>query len=80
MEGSGGNGTEPLSSPRPEPAAPFCLSQELPEFSPGSYSQPSSLTEPKRETHQLSVSGIEVEAARCWAEQESAQPSLPPHS
>lgn len=43
VEGSGGNGTEPLSSPRPEPEAPVCLRGELPEFSPGSYSQPSSL-------------------------------------
>lgn len=77
VEGSGGNGTEPLSSPRPEPAAPVCLRGELPEFSPGSYSQPSSLTAPKQETHQLSpiysVSGMED--ARCWAEQQSAPPS-----
>lgn len=84
VEGSGGNGTENLSSPRLELAAPFCLRGELPEFSPGSYSQSSSLTAPKWEAHQLSpiysVSGMEVEAARCWAEQQRAEPSLHPPS
>lgn len=39
----GGSHKEPLSSLIPEPPVPFCLGGELLKFSPGSYSQSSSL-------------------------------------
>lgn len=69
--GSGGNRTEPLSSPIPETPVPFSPGGEQPEFSPGSYSQSSSLRLKGRALCCLPISPVSVigiETVRWWPE------------